>query len=284
MGLLEGRVAFVTGAARGQGRSHAVRFAREGASIIAIDVCHDIPQLPAPLATPDDLAQTVREVEAAGGRIVARAADVRDSLGLEAALADGVAAFGAPDIVVANAGVARFVDFPSTTEEVWRTTIDVNLTGVYRTVKSALPWMIESGTGGSIILISSGIVSRGGGIVVDYASSKAGVIGLMRALALELGPYRIRVNSIMPGNVLTKILDNDVFGAVVSDAVNAGRPFPTPQQRNEAMAAMFAQRNMIPQGFVETRDITEAALFLASDEAEYITSESIRVDLGFGGK
>ncbi|OJX62442.1 MAG: hypothetical protein BGO95_09770 [Micrococcales bacterium 73-13] len=284
MGRVEGKVAFITGAARGQGRSHAVRLAEEGASIIAVDICHDVDLIAMPLATREDLEETVREVEAIGGRIVAREADVRDSAQLEAALADGIAAFGPPDIVVTSAGVVPFVPFPTMSEATWRTTIDVNLTGVYRTVKAALPSMVEAGKGGSIVFISSGIVFRGGGLVVDYASSKAGVVGLMRSLALELGPHGIRVNTIFPTNVLTKMLDNEVFGAVVSNAVNEGRPFESREQRVEAMRGMLAARNMIPLGWIEPKDISEGVLFLASDEARYITSESLRIDLGFGGK
>jgi (+)-trans-carveol dehydrogenase len=284
MGRLSGRVAFITGAARGQGRSHAVRLAEEGASIIAVDICEDIPEIPARFGTREDLAETVEAVEAVDGRIVARVADVRDFAQLQAAVADGVAELGPPDIVVANAGVVPFTDFPSMPESVWRTTIDVNLTGVYRTVKAALPWMVEAGKGGSIILISSGIVNRGGGIVVDYAASKAGVVGLMRSLALELGPYNIRVNSIMPGNVLTNMLVSGNFGRVVAGAVNGGEPFASQEEMIDAMEAMFRARNMIPLGWVEPRDISEGVLFLASDESRFITSESLRIDLGFAGK
>jgi (+)-trans-carveol dehydrogenase len=284
MGRLSGRVAFITGAARGQGRSHAVRLAEEGASIIAVDICEDIPEIPARFGTREDLAETVEAVEAVDGRIVARVADVRDFAQLQAAVADGVAELGPPDIVVANAGVAAYKAFPELEESVWRTTIDVNLTGVYRTVKAALPWMVEAGKGGSIILISSGIVNRGGGIVVDYAASKAGVVGLMRSLALELGPYNIRVNSIMPGNVLTNMLVSGNFGRVVAGAVNGGEPFASQEEMIDAMEAMFRARNMIPLGWVEPRDISEGVLFLASDESRFITSESLRIDLGFAGK
>ena len=284
MGRVEGKVAFITGAARGQGRSHAVRLAEEGASIVAVDVCHDIDEIAMPLATREDLEQTVREVEAVGGRIIAREADVCDLAQLEAAVAEGVAAFGPIDVVVANAGVAAYKDFPSLSEATWRKTIDVNLTGVYRTVKAGLPSMVAAGKGGSIILISSGSVFRGGGLLTDYATSKNGVVGLMRSLALELGPHWIRVNSIMPSTVLTKIVDNEVFATVVSNAMNNGQPFETREQRLEAMNAMIASRHMIPRGWVDTRDISEGVLFLASDDAKYITSESLRIDLGFAGK
>jgi SDR family mycofactocin-dependent oxidoreductase len=284
MGRLEGKVAFITGAGRGQGRAHAVRLAEEGAAIIAVDVCHDIDGIAMPLATSEDLAQTVREVEDVDGRILAREADVRDSGALEAAVAEGIAQFGPIDIVVANAGVAAYKDFPSLTEDVWRTTMAVNLTGVYRTVKAALPSMVEAGNGGSIILISSGSTFRGGGLLTDYASSKSGVVGIMRSLALELGPYGIRVNSIMPSTVLTKIVDNEVFAEVVSNAMNGGHPFESREQRLQAMDAMIAPRHMIPQGWVDPRDISEGVLFLASDDSRYITSESLRIDLGFAGK
>lgn len=284
MGRVDGKVAFITGAGRGQGRSHAVTLAQEGASIIAVDVCHDVEGIAMPLATPEDLQQTVEEVEAAGGKIVAREADVRDLATLEAALDEGIAAFGPPDVVVANAGVAAYKDFPALTESVWKTTLDVNLTGVYRTVKAALPSMVEAGKGGSIIIISSGTAFRGGGLLTDYATSKGGLVGLMRSLALELGPHWIRVNAIMPSTVLTKIVDNDVFAGVVSQAMNNGEPFTTREQRLSAMDAMIAPRHMIPQGWVEPREISEGVLFLASDESRFVTSESLRIDLGFGGK
>ncbi|OJX62249.1 MAG: hypothetical protein BGO95_03230 [Micrococcales bacterium 73-13] len=284
MGRLNGKVAFVTGAARGQGRSHAIRMAEEGASIIAVDVCHDLEGIPMPLATPEDLAETVRAVEAVGGRIVAREADVTDFEQLCAAVDEGVAELGAPDIVVANAGVNAYVLFPEMTEQTWRGTIDVNLTGVFRTVKAALPSMIAAGKGGSIILTSSGFAFRGGGFATGYATSKGGVVGLMRSLALELGPHWIRVNCIMPSTVLTRMVLNDTFAKVVSGAMNDGRPFASEQELAETMERMIAPRHIIPQGSLEARDISAGVVFLASDEARYITSESLRIDLGFAGK
>jgi len=284
MGRVDGKVAFITGAARGQGRSHAVRLAEEGCSIIAVDICEDIPEIGVPLATKEDLHETVRLVEEAGGKIVARQADVRSTSDLNAALADGIAEFGHVDIVVANAGVAAYRDVHSLTEEIWRTTIDVNLTGVFRTVKAALPAMVDRGQGGSIILISSGVVYRGGGLLVDYASSKCGVVGLMRTMALELAPHWIRVNCIMPSTVLTKIVDNEVFAGVISGAMNAGQPYATRDERIEAMREMLQPRHMLPIGWVDEIDISNAVLFLASDDSRYVTAEELRVDAGFAGR
>jgi SDR family mycofactocin-dependent oxidoreductase len=284
MGRVEGKVAFITGAARGQGRSHAVRLAEEGADILAVDVCEDIDGLDVPLATDADLQETVRLVEAAGGRIVACKADVRSGEQLREAVAEGLDAFGKIDVVVANAGVAAYKDFSSLTEDVWLKTIDVNLNGVFRTIKAALPSMIERGEGGSVVLISSGTAYRGGGLLVDYATAKTGLIGLMRSFALELAPHWIRVNLVAPSTVLTPIVDNPVFARVVEGAMHGGEPYASPDERLDAMRDMIQPRHMLPLGWVEPVDISNAVLYLASDEARYVTAEELRVDLGFAGR
>jgi (+)-trans-carveol dehydrogenase len=283
MGRVEGKVAFITGAARGQGRSHAVRLAEEGAAILAVDICEDIEGVDIPLATQADLDETVRLVEEAGGRIVARKADVRSSEQLGAAVADGLAAFGKIDVVVANAAALSYRNMQEIDEERWLTMLDVNLNGPFRTIKAAMPSMLERGEGGSIILISSAVAFRASNAVVDYVTAKTGLVGMMRALAQELAPHWIRVNSIMPGQVLTPVLDNEVYGKRLSASLG-GRTFASRDERIEAMWELFRPRHMLPLGWVDPIDVSNAVLYLASDEARYVTAEELRVDAGFAGR
>jgi SDR family mycofactocin-dependent oxidoreductase len=196
-GRVEGKVAFITGAARGQGRSHAVRLAQEGADIIAVDVCEDMPGMPYAGATQEDLAETVKEVEALDRRIVAEKADVRDYGALKAALDDGIAQLGRLDIVSANAGIGSSPHAAQDlAEQTWQDMLDINLTGVWHTAKAATPHLIEGGHGGSIVLTSSAAGLQAYANIAHYVSAKHGVVGLMRTLALELAPHSIRVNSI----------------------------------------------------------------------------------------
>jgi SDR family mycofactocin-dependent oxidoreductase len=269
-GKLEGKVAFITGAARGQGRSHAVRLAAEGADIIAVDICRQIDAVPYPMATPEDLGQTVKEVEALDRRIVARQADVRDEAGLRAAFDAGVAQLGPADIVVANAGIATMSLHE--THEAWQVVIDVNLTGVFNTVETAVPSMIERGEGGAIVLISSsaglagiGGPSRGG---LAYTASKHGVVGLMRSYANNLARHRIRVNSVHPTGVRTPMVENDAL-----------REFLTANP-----AAGNAIANALPVDMVESADISAAVLWLVSDDGRYVTGVTVPVDAGFINK
>src|SRR5215212_7511366 len=214
-GRAAGRVAFITGAARGQGREHAVRLAEEGADIIAVDVCGDIEGVGYPGATEADLDETAALVEKLDRRIVAEKADVRDLEGLRAALQRGVDELGRPDVVVTNAGISGVPSPAASVDETdWQTMLDINLTGVMHTVKVALPHMSD-GRGGSIILVSSMLGLRGGGYMSAYASAKHELVGLMHSLANELAPQWIRVNSIHPGNILTPMLDNDHFRRTV---------------------------------------------------------------------
>jgi len=259
MARLEGKVAFITGAARGQGRSHAVRLAEEGADIIAIDI-----------GSPTDLAQTVKEVEALDRRIVASQADVRDSGGLTAALDDGVARLGRLDIVVANAGIVRFGTVEELTEQAWRDVIDVNLTGVWHTVKAAIPRLRAAG-GGSIIIIGTGL--KGKPNLGHYAAAKHGLVGLMQSLANELAPDMIRVNSVHPSAV-----DNDmIHNQALYHLLLPGRHGDITRQEIEPV---FQTLNALPIPWVESVDISNAALFLASDEARYITGVTLPVDAG----
>jgi (+)-trans-carveol dehydrogenase/(-)-trans-carveol dehydrogenase len=273
MGRVEGKVAFITGAARGQGRSHAIRLAQEGADIIAIDICEAIPENPYEGSTEEDLAETVRQVEALDRRIVASKADVRDFDQLKGALDEGVAQLGRLDIVSANAGISgspnRSENIP---DEEWKNMIDINLGGVWRTAKAAIPHLRAGGRGGSIILTSSDAGIFAYENISHYVSAKHGVVGLMRTLALELAPDMIRVNSIHPTTVDTPMVQNDaIYRLFRPDLEN-----PTKQDFADAATQM----NALPIPWVEAVDISNALLWLASDEARYVTGVMLPVDAG----
>jgi SDR family mycofactocin-dependent oxidoreductase len=271
-GRVEGKVAFITGAARGQGRSHAIRLAQEGADIIAVDIAAQVGSVPYPMATPEDLAETVKEVEALDRRIVATQADTRDYPALKAALDDGVAQLGRLDIVSANAGIASYGLAAELDETTWQDMIDTNLTGVWHAAKAAIPHLIEQGTGGSIVLTSSTAGLKAIPNLAHYVSAKHGVVGLMRTLALELAPHSIRVNSVHPTGVNTPMVQNEAsMQLFLPDVEN-----PTAEQYAEVMGSL----NALPIPWVEPRDISNAVLFLASDEARYITGVTLPVDAG----
>jgi SDR family mycofactocin-dependent oxidoreductase len=268
---LQGKVAFITGAARGQGRAHAVRLAADGANIIAVDLCDQIASVPYPLATPDDLAATVKLVEDTGSRIVAKQADVRERTSLKSALQTGLDEFGRLDIVVANAGIAPM----QSGDDGWRDVIDVNLTGVYNTIKVAIPSMVSQGTGGSIVLISSaaglaGVGSPDAGSV-GYAAAKHGVVGLMRVYANLLAGQNIRVNSIHPTGVETPMINNDFTREWLAKMAAAT---DTPG----------AMGNALPVEVLQAEDIANAVAWLVSDQARYITGVTLPVDAGFLNK
>ncbi|BBZ15234.1 mycofactocin-coupled SDR family oxidoreductase [Mycobacterium branderi] len=271
MGRVERKVAFVTGAARGQGRSHALRLAQEGADIIAVDIDEQVETAITPTATADDLAHTVKLVEETGRRIVARTADVRDLTALQDVVAEGVAELGRLDIVVANAGIASSDLLHTMDERVWQEMIDINLTGVWKTTRAAVPLMIEKGEGGSVILISSigGLV--GFSHLGHYTAAKHGVTGLMRALAVELAPHRIRCNSVHPGTVDSPMLSNPI-----------GYEFWTgvPGATREDAAKLLVAMNALKVPWVDEIDISNVVLFLASDDARYITGSTQVVDAG----
>jgi SDR family mycofactocin-dependent oxidoreductase len=274
MGVLDGKVAFVTGAARGQGRSHARRLAEEGADIIAIDACATPGWLSYPLASEADLAQTVKEVEASGRRVVARRADVRDLGAVRAALDEGVAELGGRlDIVCANAGI---ISQPVATWEIdldqWRELIDVTLTGVFVTIKAAVPHMIAAGNGGSITLTSSGAALISGGGFADYKAAKSGILSLTRTLACELAEHFIRVNAICPTAVDTPMIQNEtLYRSFRPDLPNPGR---------EDVKAGFQTMNLLPIPWVDAADVSNAIVWLASDAARYITGVTLPVDAG----
>ena len=272
-GKLENKVAFITGAARGQGRSHAITLAREGADIIAVDLAAQIDSVPYPMATPEDLADTVKEVEALGRRIVAAQADVRDYDALKAAVDDGVAQLGRLDIVSANAGICSYGRAEELDEQTWRDMIDVNLTGEWHAAKAAIPHLRAGGRGGSMILTSSDAGLKASQNLAHYVSAKHGLIGLMRTLALELAPDFIRVNALAPTTVDTPMVMNSAtYRLFRPDLEN-----PVADDMAEASRAV----NALPIAWVEPADISNAVLWLASDEARYVTGITLPVDAGW---
>jgi (+)-trans-carveol dehydrogenase len=271
-GRVEGKVAFITGAARGQGRSHAVRLAQEGADIIAVDAMKDVETVPYPMATEDDMAETVRQVEALGRRIVTAHADVRDFDSLKEAVDAGVAELGHLDIVSANAGILSFGSVEELDEATWGQMIDINLSGVWRTVKAVVPVMVQQGTGGSIVLTSSVAGLRAYGGVGHYVSAKHGVVGLMKTLAQELAEHRIRVNSVNPTQVDTEMVQHQAMYDLFSPDVE----HPT----KDDFAAASGETILLPIPWVESIDVSNAVLFLASDEARFITGVALPVDGG----
>jgi (+)-trans-carveol dehydrogenase len=272
-GRVAGKVAFITGAARGQGRSHAVRLAQEGADIIAVDNCADVPGIPYPGATEADLAETVKQVEVLDRRIVAVKADVRDYAALAAAVNDGVAQLGRLDIVSANAGIgSQPYQAWELTDSTWQDMIDINLTGVWHTAKAAIPHLKAGGRGGAIVLTSSAAGLKGYGHIAHYVSAKHGVVGLMRTLAIELAQDLIRVNSIHPTQVDTDMIQNEATRRLFRpDLEHPGR---------EDFAPASQEMNLLPTPWVDAVDISNALLFLASDEARYITGVALPVDAG----
>ncbi|WP_273736542.1 mycofactocin-coupled SDR family oxidoreductase [Mycolicibacterium septicum] len=275
MGNLDGKVAFITGAARGQGRSHAVTLASEGAAIIGVDICEDIPSNGYPMASRDELDETVALVEAAGGKMVAAVADVRDFHALKAALDAGVEQFGRLDIVLANAGIATMAFRELTIEEdleMWTDVLDVNLVGSFHTAKAAIPHLIEGGRGGSIVFTSSTAGLRGfGGLQgggLGYAASKHGIVGLMRTLSNALAPHSIRVNTVHPTAVNTMMAINPAMTAFLENYPDGG----------------VHLQNPMPVSMLEPHDISATISYLVSDAARYVTGVTLPVDAGFTNK
>lgn len=275
-GRVEGKVALITGAARGQGRSHALRLAEEGADIIAVDVCKAVETVPYEGATPSDLAQTVDLVEKAGGRILPIEADVRDFDALSKAVDSGVEAFGRVDIAVANAGILTMGASHEQSEEQWQTILDVNLTGSWHTAKAVIPHLISQGEGGSLIFISSTMGLKGGQYASGYAATKYGVVGLAKSLAAELAPHRIRVNTLHPTNVLTTMLDNEMLRGMFRPDVES----PTLEDAKPVLSFL----NMWNEPWVEPVDVSNGVLYLASEEGRYVTGISLPIDLGAAAK
>jgi (+)-trans-carveol dehydrogenase len=273
-GRVEGKVAFVTGAARGQGRAHAVRLAQEGADIIAVDICKKIDTVDLIAAsTPEDLAETADLVKNLNRRIVTAEVDVRDYDALKAAVDSGVEQLGGLDIIVANAGIGNGGQtLDKTSERDWTAMIDINLAGVWKTVKAGVPHILKGGKGGSIILTSSVGGLKAYPHTGHYVAAKHGVIGLMRTFAVELGAQNVRVNSVCPTNVNTPLFMNE--GTMKLFRPDLENPGP------DDMKVVGEFMHTLPIGWVEPEDVANAVLFLASDEARYITGVALPVDGG----
>ncbi|GLZ07872.1 putative short-chain type dehydrogenase/reductase [Actinomadura sp. NBRC 104412] len=272
MGKLDGKVAFITGAARGQGRSHAVRLAREGAAIIATDTTAKVESVPYPLATAEDLAETVRLVEDAGGRIVARDADVRDSHALAAAVKEGVDLFGRLDIVLANAGISSPAPTLLMSDDTWQDMIDINLTGVWKTLKASVRHIVAGGRGGSVVITSSIAAIHAHENTAHYSAAKAGLVMLMKVLAKELAPHSIRVNTVHPTTVATGMVLNEATFRLFRPDLDD----PTRADFEEAARTL----NRLPIAALEPEDVSDLVLFLVSDEAKYITGTTQVIDAG----
>ncbi|WP_020109997.1 mycofactocin-coupled SDR family oxidoreductase [Nocardia sp. 348MFTsu5.1] len=273
MSGLEGRVAFITGAARGQGRAHAVRLAQEGVDIIAVDICEDVASMTYPNASEDDLAETVRLVEKEDRRIVARKADVRDFQGLSEAFNAGFAEFGRVDIVLANAGIIRMGSESDDFLADWNDVIDTNLTGVFHTVRAALPALREGGRGGSIVITSSTAGLKASASLhasgMAYASAKRGLVALMQGLASSLAPEWIRVNTIHPTGVATGMTMNEAMMKLFEEASAGGAN------------SISGMQNALPIEMLQPEDVANAVAFLVSDEAKFITGTEWALDAGF---
>jgi SDR family mycofactocin-dependent oxidoreductase len=262
---LQGKVAFITGAGRGQGRSHAVRLAEEGADIIAVDACVNYDTVTYDMASEADLAQTVKLVEALDRRIIASKVDVRDSAGLATAVNDGVAALGRLDVAVANAAICTWQKWDETSPEVWRDTLDVNLLGVWNTMIASVPHLINAG-GGSIIATSSTAGLKGTQWLGPYVAAKHGVVGIVRMMANELARHSIRVNTVHPTGVNTPLATSgfEILNRYIEE--------------DQKMGPIFV--NPMPVELLDPVDISNAVVFLASDESRYVTGTQLKVDAG----
>jgi (+)-trans-carveol dehydrogenase len=276
MGRLEGKVAFITGAARGQGRSHAVRMAQEGADIIGVDICEQIASVPYELGTMEELEETASQVEKLDRRIVIRKADVRRPEELEAAVQAGVAELGHLDIVSANAGIWSAGTFTELPDETYHDMIDTQMHGTYHTCRATVPQLLKQGTGGSIIITSSTAGLKGFPNQAHYNMAKHAVVGLMRTLANELAPHFIRCNSVHPSSTFTKMIDNPAIWAAFAPGVE------NPTEKD--FGHLFTEMNLLPVPWAEAVDISNAVVYLASDEARYVTGVTLPVDSGFMAK
>jgi SDR family mycofactocin-dependent oxidoreductase len=275
-GSLDGRVAFITGAARGQGRAHCIRLADEGADIIAIDICGPVSHsITYPPATPEDLNETVRDVEATGRKILARQVDTRDSAALRQVVADGVEQLGRLDILVANAGVLSWGRLWELSDDQWETVIDVNLSGTWRTIRAAVPAMIDAGNGGSIIIVSSAAgvkATPGNG---HYAASKHGLTALTNTLALELGEYGIRVNSIHPYSIDTPMIEREAMMAIFAKHPSFLHSFaPMPLNPKDHGGKRHCNEFMAPE------EVSDVVAWLAGDGSVTLSGSQIAVDRG----
>jgi SDR family mycofactocin-dependent oxidoreductase len=262
-GRVAGKRILITGAARGMGRSHALRLAQEGADLILVDICQSLPQIEYPLATEADLAETARLVRDLGRRCVDRVVDVRDEAQLRSAVDDGVGELGGLDGAVANAGVLTVAPWDRTTADQWRTVVDVNLIGVWNTCAAAIPHLLHQG-GGSLVNVSSAGAIKGFPLQTPYTAAKHGVVGLTLALANELAAQNVRVNTVLPTGVPTGMVPQS-FGSLLGE------------QRPDLIPIFV---NALPTPAVEPADVSSAVLFLLSDESRYVTGLEFKVDAG----
>lgn len=262
---LAGKVAYITGAARGQGRAHAVKLAEEGADVVISDICAPVATNGVIPSTPEDLDETVRLVEKTGRRAIARHVDVRDLAGLESLADEAVTELGHIDIVVANAGILSWGNAWELTSEAWNELIDINLTGVFHTIKATVPHMIKAGNGGSIVLTSSAAGLKGQPFTLAYTAAKTGLVGICRGLANELGEYDIRVNSIHPAGVATEMMNVDGLFQMI-------------QKHAHTLAPLFM--NTLPHKSMSAESVAGVVAWLASEDSRYITGAQIPVDLG----
>lgn len=274
MGTLDGKVAFITGAARGQGRSHALRLASEGADIIALDVCHDFATMDYPNASRADLTETVKQIEQLDRRVLSFEADVRDRAAVKGAVDEGVAQFGRLDIVLANAGIVRLSPGPEAEEaQLWEDIVGTNLTGVWNAVSPSIPHLIAGGRGGAIVLTGStgGVRPIAGTKVgtVAYCAAKAGIIGLGKQLAATYAEHSIRVNVIHPTGVASGMTMNPAMDKLMAEAATGGKN------------TISSIQNAMPIAMLQPGDITDAVAFLVSDQAKWITGAQLGVDAGF---
>ena len=274
MGLVDGKVALVTGAGRGQGRSHALRLAAEGADVIAVDIAaNSVETISYALASEDDLDATVKGIESMDRRAVKAVADVRSLSELQQAVDTGLSELGKIDIVCANAGIGSWAVAWEMTEQQWKDMIDINLTGVFNTARAALPSMVERGEGGSVVLTSSTAGLRAYANTAHYTAAKHGVIGLMKVLAQEAGPHRIRVNAVCPTTVRTPLVINDSTFELFAPHIEN----PTEDDVREP----FESLNILPGvAWIEPGDVSDAVVFLCSDAAKYITGVALPIDAG----
>jgi len=273
MGQLDGKVAFITGVARGQGRSHALTLAREGARIIGLDLCGKPTTTAYPGTTEEDLQETVRLVEEAGGQIFVDTADTRDYEAVKDVFDRGIAQFGRIDIVVPNAGICSGAKTWEIEPEDWREMVDINLNGVFHTVKAAVPTMIAQNQGGAIVFIGSTEALKGAENISSYAASKHGVTGLMTSLARELGQYNIRVNSVNPTCVDTDMINNDfVYGLFRPDLDKPSR---------DDVIDTFSGTHILPVPWMQPQDVSNAILYLVTEPGRYITATPLVIDAGF---
>jgi SDR family mycofactocin-dependent oxidoreductase len=270
-GRVQGKVALITGAARGQGRSHAIRLASEGADVVALDIAHQIDSVPYPMSTPEDLDETAKSVEELDRRCLPIIADVRDIHAMDVAVQETLAAYGRLDIVIANAGVLHIGGQPETLDEAagrWMDAVGVMLTGVYNTIRVTQQQLIDGGRGGSIVITSSAAglsgMHNGTGGIAAYCASKHGVVGLMRGYAKLLGRHGIRVNTVHPMGVATPMVINDVFQQFHTDNADVVEIAP----------------RLLPINLLEPKDVSDAILWLVSDEARAVTGITLPVDCG----